>query len=131
LQDPLHARFTHYHSGSIFCYRFEGLQLFHRLITISFFMRGIKWLIVTLILLSGTANAQSIKGKLFDLNDNKPLAGATVTLSKLKDSTQFVTTISKNNGEFEFKDVLPDSFFLKITFTGYEEFRQIVAEHIG
>jgi uncharacterized membrane protein YgcG len=90
-------------------------------------MRGIKWLIVTLILLSGTVNAQSIKGKLLDFTDNKPLSGATVTLAKLKDSTQFIRTISNNNGEFEFKDIDSDSFFLKITFTGYEEFRQIVA----
>ena len=90
-------------------------------------MRGIKWLIITLILLSGTVNAQSIKGKLLDLTDNKPLSGATITLAKLKDSTQFVTTISKTNGEFEFKDVAADSFFLKISSIGYEEFRQIVA----
>jgi hypothetical protein len=90
-------------------------------------MRGIKWLMVTLILLSGTVNAQSIKGKLLDLSDNKPLAGATVILAKLKDSTQTIKTISKSNGAFEFNDVAADSFFLKISSIGYEEFRQIVA----
>src|SRR5258706_3201222 len=115
----LYSHFTNYQSGSIFYYSFEGLKWIHRLITISFFMRGIKWLMVTLILLSGAVNAQSIKGKLLDLTDNKPLAGATVTLAKIKDSTKTIRTISGSNGPFEFKYVVADYFFLQITFTVY------------
>src|SRR5215216_5211556 len=89
-------------------------------------MRRIKLLIFTFIMINAGVKAQDVKGKLLDLIDNKPLSGATVILTSLKDSTQKFNTISENNGSFEFKDLYADSFMLKVSFIGYEEFKQIV-----
>jgi len=79
------------------------------------------------LILSITAHSQSIKGKLADPADNKPLAGATLTLSSVKDSTSFRNTISDSTGVFKFEGLSSDSFFLKISFIGYDEYKQIVA----
>lgn len=90
-------------------------------------MGRIKLLIASVILLlSAGAKAQSVKGKLLDLVDNKPLAGATLNLISLKDSTQKFNTLSDNTGSFEFKNISSDSFTLRVSFIGYEDFKQIV-----
>jgi hypothetical protein len=89
-------------------------------------MKKIKLLIATFVLISTASYAQSIKGKLLDLVDNKPLSGASVTLTGLKDSTQKFSSISDNNGSFEFKNLSRDSFTLRVSFIGYEDFKQIV-----
>jgi hypothetical protein len=72
-------------------------------------------------------NAQSIQGKLLDVVDNTPLKGATVTLTSLKDSTFQFHTISDRAGKFSFGGVYRDSFMLKVSFIGYEDYNQIVA----
>ena len=79
------------------------------------------------LIVSVTAHSQSIKGKLADPADNRPLAGATITLSSVKDSTSFRNTISDNTGVFKFESLSNDSFFLKISSIGYDEYKQIVA----
>ena len=79
------------------------------------------------LIVSVTAHSQSIKGKLADPADNKPLAGATLTLSSVKDSTSFRNTISDSTGVFKFEGLSSDSFFLKISSIGYDEYKQIVA----
>ena len=89
-------------------------------------MRRIKLLIATLVMIGSAVNAQNVKGKLLDLVDNKPLSGATLSLTSIKDSTQKFNTLSGNNGSFEFKDLYTDSFLLKVSFIGYEDFKQIV-----
>jgi len=89
-------------------------------------MLRIKLLIATLIILNTAINSQSIKGKLLDLVDNKPLRGATLSLTSLKDSSQKINTISDSSGKFEFKNLNVDSFTLNISFIGYEDFKQIV-----
>ena len=89
-------------------------------------MLRIKLLIATLVLLSAGVNAQSVKGKLADVIDNKPLSGATLSLTSLKDSTQRFNTISDGSGRFEFNNLYKDSFTLKVSFIGYEDFKQIV-----
>ncbi|MCW3119709.1 MAG: hypothetical protein JWM28_3791 [Chitinophagaceae bacterium] len=71
-------------------------------------------------------SAQSIGGKIVDLIDNTPLAGATLQLSGLKDSTLKFNVVSNSNGLFEFKNVPADSFLLKISFINYAEYRQFV-----
>src|SRR5438046_6269527 len=78
------------------------------------------------IILCSTTNAHGIKGKLLDLTSNRPLRGATLNLTSLKDSSKKFNTISDNSGDFEFKNLYPDSFALNISFIGYENFRQIV-----
>src|SRR2546423_1264866 len=86
----------------------------------------IKLLIATLILLVLGANAQNVKGKLLDLTENKPLSGASISMTALKDSTKNFSTLSDNNGSFEFKNISADTFTLTVSFIGYEDFKQLV-----
>ncbi|WP_276502447.1 outer membrane beta-barrel protein [Terrimonas pollutisoli] len=76
---------------------------------------------------SASAHSQSIKGKLLDLVDNKPLAGATLTLTPVKGSSQVKKAVSDPTGVFAFQGLSLDSFFLNVSFIGYEEYKQIVA----
>jgi hypothetical protein len=76
--------------------------------------------------LSVAAHSQSIKGKLSDPADNKPLAGATLTLTSVKDSASFRNSVADSAGVFKFEGLSIDSYFLKISFIGYDEYRQIV-----
>ena len=90
-------------------------------------MMKIAFLITALVTISLSVQAQSIKGKLIDPADSKPLAGATLKLTKLKDSTIQFNIVSDSKGLFEFKDLPVDSFLLQISFLGYENFKQIVS----
>src|SRR5215471_14149777 len=90
-------------------------------------MMKIALLITAMVTITLTVQAQSIKGKLIDPADSKPLAGATLKLSKLKDSTVQFNAVSDSKGLFEFKNIPVDSFILQISFLGYENFKQIVS----
>lgn len=90
-------------------------------------MRRIKVLIAIFITVSMGANAQGVKGRLLDVNENKPLRAATLSLTSLKDSSQRFNTISDSTGRFQFTGLYPDSFLLNVSFVGYEDFKQIVA----
>jgi hypothetical protein len=83
--------------------------------------------VVFLVFLSQTAMTQSITGKLMDPADNRPLAGATVTLTLVKDSLSGRSTVSDNKGAFQFQGVSKDSFYLEVSFIGYEVYKQVVA----
>lgn len=72
------------------------------------------------------AHAQRIEGKLLDLVDNTPLNGATIQLSRIKDSTDRMSTVSDSKGHFQFKNVSKDSFLLKVSFVDYAEYRQYI-----
>ncbi len=89
-------------------------------------MLRIKLFAVVLLLVSISANAQSLQGKLLDVVDNRPLKGATVSLTSLKDSTVQFHTISDKTGKFSFENVQADSFMLRVSFIGYEDYKQIV-----
>src|SRR5262252_7465665 len=91
------------------------------------FMRRIKALIAILLILGIGTNAQSVRGRLLDLNENKPLRGATLTLTSLKDSSQRFNTVSDSTGRFEFAAVYVDSFILNVSFVGYQDFKQLIA----
>lgn len=82
--------------------------------------------VAVLLLFSLGIRAQSLKGRLVDLNSNRPLRRASVNLTSLKDSMQALNTISDSSGRFEFRNLYPDSFMLRITFVGYDDFKQIV-----
>lgn len=94
-------------------------------------MRRIKVLIAILLIITTGANAQSVKGRLLDLNENKPLRGATLSLTSLKDSSQRFNSISDSTGRFEFGGLYRDSFILNVSFVGYEDFKQLVAVQDG
>lgn len=86
--------------------------------------------IVLLLIISGffiTAHSQTIKGKAVDPIDSKPLAGATLTLTSIKDSLNQYNTVADSLGAFQFQNLPVDSFFLKLSFINYEEYRQIVS----
>src|SRR6478672_8339892 len=91
----------------------------------------IKLLVAILLLFSIGINAQSLKGRLFDPSNNRPLRRASVNLTSLKDSTQKFNIISDSSGRFEFKNLYTDSFALRISFVGYADFTQIVGINNG
>jgi uncharacterized membrane protein YgcG len=86
-------------------------------------MRKILFLLM-LMVFSVIVQAQSIKGKLLDLVDNKPLAGATLQLQSVKDSMNRYNVISDSKGDFLFNNVSKGSYTLQISFIDYENFKQ-------
>lgn len=90
-------------------------------------MKKTRLIVFMLLGLVGAAHSQTIKGKVVDLVDNKPLSGATLTLTSVKDTLKKFNTLADANGAFEFTGVSKDSFFFKMTFREYEDYRQIVA----
>jgi len=84
-------------------------------------------LLFSVLVFNVVVHSQSIKGKLADPADNKPLVGATVSLAPVKDSSSFRTGISDSLGVFKFTELPIDTFLLKVSYVGYDEFRQIVA----
>lgn len=90
-------------------------------------MKKPELLLIIMLGVAMTAHSQSIKGKLLDLVDNRPLAGATLTISSLKDSTQQRNSVADSSGVFRFDNLPVDSFFLKVSFIDYEPYRQIVS----
>ena len=63
-------------------------------------MMKIAFLITVLITITLTIQAQSIKGNVIDPADSKPLAGATLKLSKLKDSTVQFNAVSDSKDSY-------------------------------
>ena len=93
------------------------------------YMKYMKKISLLLIVLGQflAVHSQSIKGKVVGLNDNKPLAGATLTLTSVRDSSITYKMIADTAGNFQFNGLAVDSFFLKVGFVSYEEYKQIVA----
>ena len=89
-------------------------------------MGRIKLLALILIVFNFETYAQSVKGKLLDATDNRPLRSATLSLTSLKDSTQKFDAVSDNTGSFRFNGVREDSFVLKISHIGYSDFKRII-----
>jgi Outer membrane protein beta-barrel family/CarboxypepD_reg-like domain len=78
------------------------------------------------LFIGGIVQAQSVKGKLLDLVDNKPLGGATLQLKSVKDSTNRFNTVSDSKGDFQFDNISKDSFYLQVSYIGYENFKQFI-----
>src|SRR5690606_13276848 len=78
------------------------------------------------LIISGFVQAQSIKGKLADATDQKPLSGATLSLLDVKDSLSIKNTVSDKDGAFQFTGLSMGSYYLSVSFIGYDEFRQVV-----
>lgn len=90
-------------------------------------MKHFRLLFLVLLVSALSAHSQSIKGKLVDLVDSKPLQGATLTLSSLKDSSRIYNALSDSAGIFHFQSLPVDSFFIKVSYSGYAQYKQIVA----
>ena len=96
-------------------------------------MRKLGFLIWSMIMLAGTvAMAQQqpggqqqqaeILGKLLDDQTGKPVEYASVALLKSTDSSVVTGMLSKGNGDFDFRNIAPGKYILKIYFIGYETF---------
>ena len=71
------------------------------------------------------SHSQTIKGKLVDLVDGRPLAGATLTLSSAKDSLKSKFAVSDSSGVFRFDNLDFDTYYVQVAFIGYEKYRQL------
>jgi hypothetical protein len=80
--------------------------------------------LVLVLFMTGVAKGQSVKGKLLDLVDNKPLAGATLELRSVKDSTIRFGALADSSGQFRFNNIPLDTFTLQVSFIGYANYRQ-------
>ena len=57
-------------------------------------------LLFLILTISVVTHSQSIKGKLADPADKKPLIGATLTLGSLKNATSIYNTLSDSAGAY-------------------------------
>jgi len=79
-------------------------------------------LVLIALFCTGTIFAQSIaKGKIVDAETKKPIEFVTVTFKGLS-SDFFDGALTNEKGEYEVKDLPADTFLLKVSFTGYEDF---------
>ena len=69
--------------------------------------------------LTGSLFAQQVTGNVKDEN-GKALAGATAALKKLKDSSSVKFAVTNNEGRFTFNDIEAGTYFVNISFVGYE-----------
>lgn len=74
------------------------------------------------LLLSQITLAQnsSIRGLVTDQQNNQPLEYSSIALLKSTDSTLVTGTISKSDGSFEFNQLQPGKYILKLLFIGYQ-----------
>lgn len=85
-------------------------------------MRKVLTTVLT-VLLAGAATAQTTKGKITTsiVNEqNNPVESATVELVRSQDSTLVRTALSDKTGAVEIESVLPSTYRLRISSTGYE-----------
>jgi hypothetical protein len=80
-------------------------------------------LVGALFLVLSGLNAQTLKiqGTVTDQQRKAPLQGATVRLKGSSDSTLLRTQLSDSTGGFMFSSLLPGSFELSVSFTGFNE----------
>ncbi|WP_164714022.1 outer membrane beta-barrel family protein [Chitinophaga rhizosphaerae] len=70
----------------------------------------------------GNQQQAEILGKLVDDQTGKPVEYASVALLKSTDSSVVTGMLSKGNGDFDFRNIAPGKYILKIFFIGYETF---------
>jgi iron complex outermembrane recepter protein len=70
--------------------------------------------------------AFTVKGKIVDESDGKPLEFATVAMKRVRDSSLVSGTITNGSGEFNLTDVPPGGYQIEIAFIGYERVYQRV-----
>ena len=72
------------------------------------------------------AQTGSIKGTITDGADNKVVQGATVSLLLQADSSIVKTGLTNATGDFIFDNLAADSFIVKISTTGYQEYLSFI-----
>ncbi len=97
-------------------------ELFHRSKTNSNLMKSIaKKLLPLFLLLAGTANAQTITGKIFDSTENKAVQYAVVALLKPVDSILLNFTRTNKDGSFELKNMPAGKYIFMVTHPKYAD----------
>jgi uncharacterized membrane protein YgcG len=85
-------------------------------------------LVVFLLLgcMAGTASGQDItlKGRVNDRDDNKPVSGATIKIQAGSDSTGAKTVLTDTRGRFEIATLRAGAYEITISNVGYEKIRQ-------
>ncbi len=91
-------------------------------------MRRIIGITLFFILLKTFSLAQSggIKGIIVERVENKPVAGAVVSLLKQKDSALVTEMVTSENGAFNFNNLPSDSFIVKIGSLSFQEYITLV-----
>jgi hypothetical protein len=77
-------------------------------------------IILFLLVLSFSAKAQNIKGKVCFEKDRAPVQFASVALLQLPDSTMITGVITLTDGGYVLEKVKPGDYFLRASFLGYE-----------
>jgi hypothetical protein len=90
-------------------------------------MKKLSLFVLALFALVTAAESQSIRGKLLDLTESRPLSGATLSLRSIRDTNDVRNAVADSLGVFRFNALPQDSFFIIVRFIGYEEYRQIVS----
>jgi len=85
------------------------------------------FLVLSMVSAAVYSQTISLKGKLADKNDKTALAGATVKLVSQKDSTISKTLVTDSKGDFEFTNLEPGTYVVKISSSGYEKIEQKIA----
>src|SRR5512136_2370854 len=79
-----------------------------------------KYLTWLLLLSTFTAQAQNIRGKVCLEQDKSPVQFATVGLVQLPDSSMITGVITLTDGGYLLEKVKPGSYFIRVSFVGYE-----------
>jgi len=91
------------------------------------FRRALAFLVLSVITAGVYSQTVSLKGKLADKTDNTVIAGATVQLTSQRDSSFKKTLVTDSKGLFEFTDLQPSTYTVKINASGYEKIEQKIA----
>ncbi|MFL5789431.1 MAG: outer membrane beta-barrel protein [Flavisolibacter sp.] len=86
-------------------------------------------LIVSLAILFAidlSAQTHTLTGTIVDQQAKTPLAGATVRISSIHDSTFRINSVTDSLGKFTFSNLAKDTFQLSISFVGYNPVSQMV-----
>nr|WP_321452018.1 TonB-dependent receptor [uncultured Carboxylicivirga sp.] len=91
-------------------------------------------LLITVLLLTSTTWLEAnnpeapekdgvVKGKIYDGKSKKPIEYATVAIYKKEDDSVVTGTITDESGQFKVKGLKPGSFYIVVSFLGYENKR--------
>jgi iron complex outermembrane recepter protein len=83
-----------------------------------FDMRKMMMLVAAQLLIAAAVMAQKTGGTVKD-EQGKPLAGATVSLKKAKDSAVVKLAVTNPAGKYEFANITPGNYFVAVSFVGY------------
>ena len=82
--------------------------------------------IILFVSVSTFAQSGSIKGKINNPSDSKPIVGATITLLQQKDSSTIKNVVTNDEGLFSFNNLAVDSFIVQISSLGFEKYYRSV-----